>query len=140
MLLAGATTLYVASREGGPGPSSTKPAGSAQATRMVVGTLSLDDNFDWEPSTGCWGARGYDDIKAGAQVVVTDSSGNTVALSHLDQGRREVPYGGLPACKFNFLVRDVPTGGGYYGVEIAHRGRVQYPEQQLFGALALTLG
>ncbi|MFF5201757.1 hypothetical protein ACFY3B_19360 [Micromonospora parva] len=113
-------------------------------TRTVTGTLMLDDpsGFAWHSTTGCSGTGGYNDVSPGAQVIVTDSTGATVGLGKLSTGILETAPGATAAdgCKFSFIVQDVPTGKGFYGVEVAHRGSVQYPEQQLFGALSLTLG
>lgn len=136
---------YLVLRDGG---DDSKPAPvaatSAPAAKVVTGTLTLtdEDGIDWSSSAGCFGTGGYDDVRSGAQVVITDPAGKTVALGKLDQGVLDgtVPGRTADLCKFTFAVTGVPTGHGFYGVEVAHRGRVQYPEQQLFAALSLTLG
>lgn len=143
VLLAGGAAVYVLSDEESAATSSPKPTSTA-AARTVVGTLTLNDSdgFTFASDSGCNGTGGYDEIRAGAQVVITDGAGTTVALGQLGSGQMDGTFNSSTAemCKFNFAVPAVPTGKGFYGVEIAHRGRVQYPEQQLFGALALTLG
>lgn len=124
-------------------PPAAENSSSAPASRTVTGTLTLNDadGFTWSSETGCVGDGGYDDIHGGTQVVITDSAGATVALGKLDQGKLDGTIKGQTAdqCKFTFAVPGVPTGKGFYGVEVGKRGRVQYPEQQLFSALALTL-
>ncbi|MGK5737289.1 hypothetical protein [Micromonospora sp. URMC 103] len=128
---------------GDPKPTPAAAANSAPATRIVSGTLQLEgaDSFAFDGST-CAGAGGYDDIRPGAQVVITDNASATIALGKLDNGVIDGTLPGRTAdlCKFTFSISGVPTGKGYYGVEVSHRGRVQYPEKELFGALSLTLG
>ncbi|MER5703466.1 hypothetical protein ABT023_16195 [Micromonospora sp. NPDC002296] len=126
-----------------PEPAAAPPS-SAPAARTVAGTLMLDDpdGYSWTATTGCRGKGGYDDVSPGAQIVVTDSAGATIGLGKLGDGILETgPGATVPdGCKFTFTIPAVPTGKGFYGVEISKRGKVQYPEAQMFGALALTLG
>ncbi|MFG1776597.1 hypothetical protein ACGFIG_09230 [Micromonospora sp. NPDC049048] len=127
-----------------PEPAAAPAAASAPAARTVTGTLMLDDpdGYAWGAQTGCRGKGGYSDIVPGAQIVVTDSTGATVGLGKLGDGILETAPGATvpDGCKFVFTIADVPTGKGFYGVSISERGKVQYPEAQLFGVLALTLG
>ncbi|WP_320067855.1 hypothetical protein [Micromonospora sp. RTGN7] len=129
-----------ASDAGQPAASAT----TAPANRGVAGALTLDDpaGFTWSSDTGCVGTGGYADIREGAQVVITDAAGATIGLGKLDQGKLDGTLPGRTAdiCKFTFHLASVPSGKGFYGVEVAHRGTVQYPEDKVFGALALTLG
>lgn len=143
------TLTAVAALAGCGGDSDPKPApaaatSAAPAVRAIAGTLMLADadGVAWDATTGCHGAGGYDDITSGAQVTITDAAGATVGLGKLGGGVMETAAGALTAsgCKFPFTVADVPTGKGFYGVEVSRRGKVQYPEQQVFGALALTIG
>ena len=77
------------------------------------------------------------ELREGANVVVTDASGNTVAVTSLQAGKWE-NRDGITYCRLPFSVR-VPSGKGFYGVEVAHRGRVQFTEAQL-GAAVVTIG
>ncbi|MGC4769187.1 hypothetical protein ACLQ25_09430 [Micromonospora sp. DT44] len=124
--------------------AATAKATTAPAARSIAGTLMLADadGFTWDATTGCQGSGGYDDVTPGAQVTITDAAGATVGLGKLGNGILETAAGAATAdgCKFTFTVKDVPTGKDFYGVEVSHRGKVQYPEQQVFGALALTIG
>lgn len=70
---------------------------------------------------------GYDDISSGAPVAVKDPSGKTVALGELGKGKDV----GDAGCGFFFSVKDVPAGLGIYGIEVTHRGVVQYKEAAL---------
>lgn len=81
-------------------------------------------------------SAGYDDIASGAPVAVKDASGKTVALGELGQGK-DVDAG----CGFSFSVKDVPAGLGIYGIEVTHRGVIQYKEAALKkDGAAMSLG
>ncbi|MEU4578946.1 hypothetical protein [Nonomuraea sp. NPDC023979] len=84
----------------------------------------------------CTTGGGFDDIRQGAQVVVTDAAGKTIALGELSAGSWKRNVG----CIFLFNVEDVPAGEKFYGVEVSHRGRVQYTAGQLAEPLALDIG
>jgi hypothetical protein len=121
-----------------PTPTSTGGASSAKpATVSLVGTLTVTGGSDVltsHPADGtCEGTGGYSDIAAGAQVVISDDSGTTLAITHLETG-----VGNQFSCAFAFRT-DVPSGRGYYGVQVSHRGIVKEREQDL-GLVAITLG
>jgi hypothetical protein len=78
---------------------------------------------------------GYSDVATGVQVVVSDSAGKTIAVGALSRGATKGS-----SCVMPFTVAGVPSGKGFYGVEVSHRGRLQYPEADLRRGLALTLG
>jgi hypothetical protein len=117
---------------------------AAPAAIAIDGTLELDGVVGpgWKVGVECWGNRGYDDIREGAQVTVTDRDGAVLALGRLlagvvtDDPRLE----GAKTCVFGFTVLAVPAGKGIYGVEVAHRGIVRFEEAKLAAAIGLTLG
>jgi hypothetical protein len=114
-----------------PAPASpTKPPAVS-----LFGTLTLTSVGQIEsPGDGsCEGRAGYSDIGEGAQVVITDDSGKTLTITHLEAGS-----GDQFSCEFAFRA-DVPSGRGYYGVQVSHRGVVKEPETDL-GAIAISLG
>lgn len=85
----------------------------------------------------CFGTGGLSDLKGGAQVVITDTAGATVAVTSLRPGVLDLsgdPY----LCVLRFEA-SAPAGKGFYGVQIANRDRVQYPEAQL-GQIKLSVG
>ncbi|MFF4417498.1 hypothetical protein ACFYY8_33655 [Streptosporangium sp. NPDC001559] len=84
----------------------------------------------------CATRGGYSDIQEGAQVVVTDASSTTIALGRLAYGSWNRHTG----CVFLFNVEGVPGGHKFYGVEVSHRGRLQYTAEQVAQPLALTIG
>lgn len=116
------------------GEKEQAPAKSAK-TMDVVGNITLTDGVLNVDGVQCAGRGGYDDIRPGAQVVVTDAAGSTIALGELRGGHFEGT-----SCVLEFTVRGVPTGQAFYGVEVSHRGRLQYTEIQVREFLRLSLG
>lgn len=145
LVVVGATIAVTMTLAGGDEPTTQT---SAPATFRVTGYLSLDSpgNFVWESVQNpvCAGTDGFDDVRTGAQVVVTDAGGATVAVGTLGEGLasyQTVNGESLAiSCKFSFAIPDVPAGKGFYGVAVTHRGSMQYQEAQLREALQLTLG
>jgi hypothetical protein len=110
---------------------------SAPAKLQIHGSMSLlDTSGDGILVTGdktCTGSGGYSDIQAGAEVVISDDKGATLAITHLTGG------GGLSvSCVFSFAT-EVPAGKGFYGVTVPHRGTVKMSEAEVTQA-ALSLG
>ncbi|WP_244181985.1 hypothetical protein [Streptomyces curacoi] len=103
------------------------------ATFTLTGTFELTDGVVGDDAGGCKGGDGYDDIFEGTAVTVYDAAGTVVATGYLGDSTRE---GGT--CRFSVSVGGVPTGRGFYKVEVSHRGTVQLTEAQaragLFGA------
>lgn len=112
-------------------------AEQAPATITVAGDLTLTDSsvLRYNEGTNCGGTGGYDDIRAGAQVVVRDSAGQAIGLGHLEEG---VPENQV-TCRFAFTVDDVPKTEGLYSVEVSHRGGISFSGDDA-SALRLTLG
>lgn len=133
------------------GTDQPEPATASPTPRplVVTGSVSLSlPDFVWndKPTAVCAGDGGYDDLKQGARVVVTDNAGATVAIGSIDKTEPVVELdddadGGYRAtsCVLKFTVPEVPAGRGFYGVEVTHRGRVQFSERDLLSPLALTL-
>ncbi|WP_281901932.1 hypothetical protein [Micromonospora humidisoli] len=113
---------------------------------LVRGTFTLElPNFGWSSQTNiCAGTGGHDDIAGGTKVVVTDNTGTIVGVGALDQGQPQTdPEDRTRAdsCLFQFTVKDVPSGKGFYSIEVSNRGKVQSKESDLakdFVQLGLT--
>lgn len=104
-------------------------------TITVSGTLELRKEGGFhQVGSQCVGDGGYSDIAPGAQVVVTDDTGKTVGVGSLGAGSWIGSH-----CEWPFEV-EVPDGSAFYGVEVSHRGRVQYPADELAEPITLTLG
>jgi len=126
---------------------------SLPATVTIEGamTLAIDDSF--VAGDSCSGAGGFDDISAGADVVVIDGSGNTVGTSSLESG--EVTDVKIIAgddrnrfvvrefCIFPFSVGDVASEAAFYTVEVANREGPTYSNADMVAQewkVALSLG
>ncbi|MFB7341863.1 hypothetical protein [Streptomyces hydrogenans] len=105
-------------------------------TFLLTGTLLLTSGVVSDGTGGCEGSNGFDDITEGAAVTVYDASGTVVATGELGESTRQ---GG--ACSFDVLVPDVPTGEGFYQVEVTHRGTIQLSEEEaMSGSFGGSLG
>lgn len=83
----------------------------------------------------CTTDGGYDDIRDGAQVLIINGAGETLAIGRLGPGEQVALR-----CEFSWVVNDVPRGEGFYGVQVAGRGGPQYSEQDMLLPIDLTLG
>lgn len=116
----------------------------SHATFKVTGTMTISGTpgDDLHPVLGvpgaCEGIGGYDDLVPGAQVILTDSASHTLALGSVGWATDSKP--GATSCTLPFEVDKVPAGKRFYGVQIGHRGAVQYTEAQLKDGPALTIG
>ncbi len=109
------------------------PASDSDAI-TVHGRLDLvHAKTSWEK---CVGQGGYSDIHEGAQVVISDATGKTIAIGQLKSGIAVVGV----KCSFYFTVEAVPGDEDFYGIEVSHRGRVQYSRAQLDELVILSLG
>ena len=113
------------------------PPAPAPTTFVLRGVLTLNHGWLRSGTGSCTGSGGFSDIHVGAQVVVTDAAGAVIAVTELGEGvvlDKE--------CFFGFRAVAVPLGRGFYGVEVTHRGRVQFSESDAREELGvgLTLG
>lgn len=102
----------------------------------VTGEVTLiSAEVDWLAGGECYGTSGYDDMIGGAQVLVRDADGKSVAVGELAGGVKEDRV----TCRFPFTVDDVPSGSVVYSVEVAHRGEVSFTEADA-DDVSLSLG
>jgi hypothetical protein len=130
-LLTGVVALVVVLNRGG---------GFTVSGTMTLQMAGLADTNLRSDGIACDGTSkaaggGYSDVATGVQVVISDSAGKTVAVGRLGSGATKGRF-----CVMPFTIANVPAGKGFYGVEVSHRGRLQYPEADLRHGLALTLG
>lgn len=76
--------------------------------------------------SACSGTNGYSDIAQGAQVVIYDASGKSLAIGALQQGE----YYGADGCQFKWSVTGIPSGVGPYSVQVTHRGMVVFTQDK----------
>lgn len=144
LILATAALALVAAC-GGSSPAAEKPTPSTHSptgpkTFSASGYIDVDGYALFHDGYRvCLPDDGYDDITSGAQVKVSDASGETVALGRLET---QVPHGHgyMTVCRFNFTVDDIPEGSKLYSVEVSHRGALTYSEDEMKAGLAFTLG
>ncbi|MFI9558911.1 hypothetical protein [Nonomuraea endophytica] len=127
----------------GCGTDSAAPA--SPSTFTVTGTVTVPGGSTARGLDGetCVMDGGYSDIAEGAQVVITNAAGTTIALGRLGEGILDTPGPDEPYgshCEFSFKVEKVPAGAAFYGIEVAHRGRLQYTAESIKQPLRLTLG
>lgn len=110
------------------------PAGSF----TLRGAMVLGDNATASTSEGeCVGYAGFDDVAAGASVVVSDAGGAVVAAGQLEPAVSYVDG----VCTFPFAVADVPAGSNFYRVEVSHRGSVVFGADEAGrGEVRVSLG
>jgi hypothetical protein len=141
--LAIAAALLTLTACGRPAPAPAA-ASSPPAAFTITGAVNLDvGNFTWDSDTmSCAGKDGYDDLAPGAQTIVTDPAGTTIAVGQITTGKAQMDDddGQAASCALSFVVNDVPAGKGFYGIEVSHRGRLQYSELQAHGILQLSVG
>lgn len=142
--------VFLATGDRRPAAPAPAPQSTAPATLNIIGALTLTlPDFTWDSNTTdalgkvhaavCNGQGGFNDIQGGAQVVVTNASSATVAVDRLSNGVPTIDGDRATSCVFRFSVA-APAGLGFYGVEVSHRGRLQYSEADVHRGLALTLG
>jgi hypothetical protein len=131
LIAAGALVTWMALGNRAAAPAMPVTINGTAVLVHSISVLNLDD-------VHCEGMNAYADIKPGTQVTVTDPAGAVVAVGILDGGRM-IGVGMTRTCRFTFRITNVPSGKGFYGVEVAHRGRVQFPESEL-GSVILSIG
>lgn len=131
-----AVTVFVMSA------SKPTPPAAGPATVTAYGQMNLSlGGFAWNRNPAeCWGRGGYDDIREGVNVTVTDPEGKVVALGELAKGLPVIIDDRANSCLFRFEV-EVPAGLKFYGIEVSHRGVIQFTQDELTGkGVTLTLG
>ena len=146
-----AVSLLAACGTGGDAPAVSPSPTPSVATGTVAGTVEVELNFTANLQAGnnavhgpCIVEAGYQDHVDGAQVAVLAASGAVIGVGALVSTGLELIDGGDALteayCGFTFRVEDVPKGSGFYGLEIASRDALRYPEAEAFAPLELTLG
>lgn len=115
----------------------------ASSTFNINGLLFLNGravlNIDNVTCSGL-NTTGYDDIHTGTSVTVTDAEGAVIGLGSLRAGTM-TGSGATRICTFPFLVENVVAGKGFYGIEVSHRGKVNFSEADLKAlATQISLG
>lgn len=117
----------------GTGAGGHPPRAPQPGTVRVQGSVTMSslDGVNWgltrlHPGHWCSTSDGYRDIARGAEVVIADDAGHTLAITTLRHGRFDETL----HCSFPFTAR-VPAGKRFYSIAVTHRGVVKVPESEL---------
>ena len=120
-----AALAVAASGGGGEGKVAAPAQPQAAAGRALNGLFTL-----WSTTASddaCALPPGYDDVVAGALVVVRDDGGAVVARGGLSAGTARPERNG---CSFSFSIAGLPEAAAY-NVEIGRRGGLTYSRGDL---------
>lgn len=149
VLLASGCASAGSNKRHDPQQSQRHPSPSAAFSAHGAITVTGEDNVGIisdavTPGQECFGAGGAADIAPGAQVVVTDASGRTVAVGKMEMGRttehkryKNPRYD--EQCVVPFTVSDVPSGEKFYGIKVGQRPATQETEAEMRAAPGLKL-
>ncbi|XGV99642.1 MAG: hypothetical protein ACAF41_11975 [Leptolyngbya sp. BL-A-14] len=115
--------------------------GLAPASHTVTGDLTIDPaggslvSVYKHQGDSCRGndnveSGGFDDLNAGAQITVLDSSGKMIALGSLGEGKVVKSDRDSNLCVFPFVIDKVPESD-FYSVELGHRGKLTFSGKEL---------
>jgi hypothetical protein len=117
----------------------------AAPTHLVGGTFTLEEGtLSATKGASCSSkSSGYDDVRAGTTVVVSDGDGKVLATGQLGPGQLG-PHvvQNMSYCVFPIAVPSVPEAP-FYRVEVGNRGAQTYSLADMQAknwTLALTLG
>lgn len=140
LTLAAAVVAGVLAGCGGEPPAEQEPEPAQPIT--VVGGVHMAVPDGWTVGQPCIGPMvdpaKYAEVKDGAQVVVADSSGKTVAVGALTVGNVEQKNGAGKTCTLRFTIGNVPGGLGFYKVKVAGQ-ESEYAEDKVTAPLDITL-
>jgi hypothetical protein len=102
-----------------------------EETHVINGEFTLidtDSDYRSISSSGqnCLGTRGYDDIRAGAQVLIKDGDGKPLSTTQLGFGNTL----GTSRCVFTFSTDELPKRD-FYVLEVSHRGELTFSYDDL---------
>jgi hypothetical protein len=141
----GSLDIEITRDEGDPFPLPVRPEGGQIEDTdeyRIVGTLELrgttGDEFLNMALMGCTGLGGYKDIQPGAQITISDQSGDIIAVTELEPDPLSEDF---DECRFQF-VAEVPEAT-FYSISLGRRGEMTYSFDDLEDAewlIELSLG
>lgn len=132
LALAGCSTSAAAK----PAPAKPKTFSSKGSITVPNGDYSAPGN----DGSFCGGMPGYGDIVGGAQVVVKDESGKTLAVAPLEAGVTDSTSGVVIKCRYDFELKGLPNAK-FYSVHVGNqaRGDVQFSKSDMKSGPALVI-
>lgn len=111
----------------------------AGSGHTIVGSQEVHDSsgFNLADGTSCVTTGGYSDVSEGAEVIITNASGNQVGQGALGSGTISGD-----ACIFSFTMTSVPDSSSY-GIRIGNRNTVSFTRSEMVSdnwAPTVTLG
>jgi len=126
---AAAGVLLMSACSAAEGPTGAEPE-SKPGSFTISGTIAVPSATyvaqGQDAPAFCGVEDGYEDLRTGASVTVTDSSGEVVGVGSLVDVDRTPEE-----CRYSFGIPNVPEGSGTYGIEVGSRGIVQYERDKL---------
>ena len=130
---------------GGSAPTAAAPAAASPSKAVTVyGTVTVSGTIQpGDTAPRCEADRGFDDIKTGAQAVLTSDHGDTLAvttLSDQDVYSNDVVVGATASCTFamNFGQVPQPAQSQFFKLVVGHRSPYTLTPTTLYG-FRLTL-
>jgi serine/threonine-protein kinase len=134
-IAAAAAGVLVLCACGGDGRSGAEPEPGFFGVEGTIAVPSATHLRSGEKSAGfCRVKDGYEDLRTGASVVVTDAEGDVVGVGSLVDVDRSAEE-----CRYSFEIANVPEGSAAYGVEVGSRGLVRYTRAELDDPILLPL-
>lgn len=111
-----------------PKVSGTSTAGASEkpGVTTVEGNLTVPSDGKGTEGAPCTTGPGYEDVKQGTTVKVSNPDKTVIA-----QGQLPLPTIEDGQCLFEFLIENVPSGFDSYGVEIGDRGILDYSADEI---------
>jgi hypothetical protein len=106
------------------------------AVKSPTGAVTTIGNSRYQVSVGDWcqGTDGFGDVQPGAQVVVKNTSGQTLVWGSLEDGSISGMKGSLAengwSCTFPFTISSVPDVDSY-AVSLGNRGQILYSHDEM---------
>lgn len=107
-------------------------------TITISGIIMLTDDSGFTGHTlgsSCYGDGGYDDLVSGASVTVYDSGDAIIGRGNIDASN----FNGS-SCVLSFEISKIPSGKGFYQVEVSHRGKISADETDLENGTLYFIG
>ena len=132
IVVAATVFAFLAAGNGIPG----RAVISSSITVSGIVMLTDYDGFTGHTSgSACYGDGGYDDLGLGTSVTVFDSTSSIIGGGSISNSN----FNGT-ACVLSFEIAKIPSGRGFYQVEISHRGKISADEKDAEGGTLYFIG
>jgi len=109
----------------------------------LTGSLDIVQWMAKDVGAPCYAAKGHDGIPEGAQVTITDASGETVAFGELQGGIAHdnlSEVAGIDTCSFGFQIDDIPgKRGDILGARVGDSAVTSFEVDGAMATVTITL-